>query len=76
MFQFSAFTEPDLLLSALKSAQPDMILVDLNLNKEKENGIDVVSEIKRYLFSFILCRYVYRSRCQRGLATGLPLRYP
>ena len=37
--QFSAFTEPDLLLSALKSAQPDMILVDLNLNKEKKMGL-------------------------------------
>ena len=53
--QFSAFTEPDLLLSALKSAQPDMILVDLNLNKEKENGIDVVSEIKRLPGSHLFC---------------------
>lgn len=53
--QFSAFTEPDLLLAALKTAQPDMILVDLNLNKENENGIDVVSEIKRLPGSHLYC---------------------
>ena len=53
--QFTAFTQPARLISALEEHQPDMILVDLNLNRKDENGIDVVSQIKRLPGSHLYC---------------------
>lgn len=52
------FQSPDTLLNEIQNTQPDMILVDLNLNIDDQNGIDVVSKIKQtpgsHLYSIVM----------------------